>query len=275
MELAMQISITIVVIILLLLTFMVCRMCFRKPKRPVSKYISHRSAASGEHILDSTDNRPNLSETPLTHTVTIDSKMTTEPLLPNDFDSAIIRKKVANNLIPKSDRLSEPLPTTRVLSRFLAQHEDHLHAGVVICNTSPNQNKSETNITVFDKPLSVNTVKRITELFEKHEATQSKKGKMSRPTFINIPTDSECDLLQSIRTGGLNRKLSLTQRMSENSGLKLPLESSCHQHLHCICTKEKAKESAFTIYGDASVFQFVDTIPNELLTQDLIEEING
>lgn len=257
----MLISITIVVIILILLTIIVCRMCFRKPERPASTYIGHRSVTSGKHILDNTDvGRPSLSDS-----VCVPSpspKCTPEEaLFMNPFDDKdILRKKVASNLIAKTNRSSEPTPTaTRVLSHFLAQHEDHIHAGVVVCNTNPDLEKCETNITVFDKTLSPNTVKRITALYEAHELTQQMSPcKKTKPTFINIPTDSECDLLRQIQNSCLNRKLSVTQRMSENSGLKLPFDAS---------SAETTKGgSGYTIYGDTSVFQFLDTIPNEVMT---------
>lgn len=251
-------------------------MCFRKPKRPASKYIANRSAASGEHILNSTEvGRPSLSDSVCAQIVTPKCSPE-EALFSNPFDDKdIIRKKVANNLIAKTDRLSEPTPTTRVLSRFLAQHDNHIHTGVVVCNTSPDQNQSETNITVFDKALSPSTVKQITALYEEHEISQNKSCKKVKPTFINILTDSEFDLLRQIQTQGLNRKLSVTQRMSENSGLrKFDSSTQCCQHLHCTST-ENTKESGYTIYGDTSVFQFIDAIPNEILTKDLIKEMEG
>lgn len=280
MSLAMLISITVVVIILVLLTIIVCRMCFRKPERPASKYMAHRSAASGEHILNNTDvGRPSLSDSVCAHSIT-PKRTPEEALFANPFDdNDIIRKKVANNLIAKADRLSEPTPTrTRVLSRFLAQHDDHIHAGVVVCKTTPDQNECQTNITVFDKALSPNTVKRITALYEEHELAQKNSTcKKTKPTFINIPTDSEFDLLRRIQTSCLNRKLSITQRMSENSGLKLPSDESLAQgcqHLQCAST-ENTKESGYTIYGDASVFQFIDTIPNEILTKEIIKKMEA
>lgn len=265
MNLAMQLSILVVVMILVILTIIVCRMCFQKAKRPTSRYIGNRSAASGEHMLNNTDvGRASLSVN--TRALITPKCLLDKAPLSNAFDDKdIIRKKC---LITKTNRLSEPTPT-RVSSRFLAKPDDYGHTTVVVCKTTP-----DTNITVFDRALSPCTVQRINALFEEHEISHHESCKKTKPTFINIPTDSEFDLLRKIQTSCLNRKLSVTQRMSENSGLKLPFDSSaqCSEHLHGIST-ENTKESGYTIYGDTSVFQFIDA--NKNLTKDLIQKREG
>lgn len=262
-----SILILILIFIIIVLLIVVCVFCFKSKKRSDKKKAKKKvesSRNSNDFILDKSNEINNSTPPTTPRSPACSVNQTTLYSCPRDWEYI---RKYRPSIISNDNRNSEPTPN--LLSPFLKQQDEHvLHASVVVC--SKGSDTKVPCITVFDKQLDNNDVTNLSNVFAKNEFCIKKDSLLLSP-IINMPSQSENELLRSLQTQGFNRKLSLTQRTSENSGLRFPIEQclspfSCRSQL-----MDESIASGKTIYSNEAIFDFADKVESIMKKDDRCE----